>query len=183
MRLLTVMRKNQPMVPRLNFGGKVCVGTNHWFRGRTLPVPGQAQLLQLRGPSTSPLSLGELQRVANTQLHYACQRPLVETLVIVLRTEAPQHRYEQSEVATEQSEVATALPDGTWAALWPTLGLKAGELPARQQTPHAPKAGLPGACFKCSMHGHWAQACTLQQSQAPINEMLARPLAELQIYA
>ena len=31
----------------------------------------EARLSQLRGPSTPPLSLGELQRVANTQLHYA----------------------------------------------------------------------------------------------------------------
>ena len=31
----------------------------------------EARLSQLRAPSTPPLSLGELQRVANTQLHYA----------------------------------------------------------------------------------------------------------------
>ena len=72
--------------------------------------------------------------------------------MIFLRMEAPQHGY-------GQLEVATALADGTWAALWPTLGPKAGEFPARQQTPHAPKAGPPGACFKCSMHSHWAREC------------------------
>ena len=49
----------------------------------------EARLSQLRGPSTPPRSLGELQRVANTQLHYVWQRQLVETLVIFLRTEAP----------------------------------------------------------------------------------------------
>ena len=31
----------------------------------------EARLSQLRGPSIPQLSLGELQRVANTQLHYA----------------------------------------------------------------------------------------------------------------
>ena len=40
MGMLTVMRNNQPLVPRSNFGGKACAGTNLWFRGRTLPVPG-----------------------------------------------------------------------------------------------------------------------------------------------
>ena len=79
----------------------------------------EARLSQLRGPLTPPLLLGELQRVANTQLHYAWQRQLVETLVIFLRTEAPQQGY-------GQSEVATVLADGTWAALWPTLGIKEG---------------------------------------------------------
>ena len=113
---------------------------------------------QLRGPSTLPLSLGELQHVANIQLHDAWQRQLVETLVIFLRTEAPQHGY-------GQSEVATALADGTWAALWPTLGMKEGEFPARQQTPKAAKAGPPGACFKSGLHGHWARECNMQQSQ------------------
>ena len=33
-------RKNQPLVPRSNFGGKVCARTNPWFRGQTLLVPG-----------------------------------------------------------------------------------------------------------------------------------------------
>ena len=77
----------------------------------------EARLAQLRGPSIPQLSLGELQRVANVQLHYAWQRQLVETLVIFLRSEAPQQGY-------GQSEVATALADGTWAALWPTLGIQ-----------------------------------------------------------
>ena len=76
--------------------------------------------------------------MANTQLHYAWQRQLVETLVIFLRTEAPQHRY-------GQCEVATALADATWAALWPTPGMTEGEFPARQQTPQATKAGPLGA--------------------------------------
>ena len=35
-----VMRKNQPLVPRSNFGGKACARTACWFRGQTLPVPG-----------------------------------------------------------------------------------------------------------------------------------------------
>ena len=43
-------------------------------------------------------------------------RQLVETAVIFVRTGAPQHGY-------GQSEVATVLADGTWVALWPTLGL------------------------------------------------------------
>ena len=38
--LPTVMRKNQPLVPRSNFGGKVCARTAPWFRGQTLLVPG-----------------------------------------------------------------------------------------------------------------------------------------------
>ena len=38
--LLMVVRKNQPLVPRSNFGGKACAGTTPWFSGRTLPVPG-----------------------------------------------------------------------------------------------------------------------------------------------
>ena len=42
--------------------------------------------------------------------------------------------------------MATALAAGTWAALWPTLGVKAGDFPARQQTPpKTPKAGPLGA--------------------------------------
>ena len=117
----------------------------------------EARLSHCWGPSTPPLSLGEVQRVANTQLHYAWKRQLVETPPIFLRTEALQHGY-------GQSEVAMAPADGIWAALWPTLGLKAGEFPARQQTPQAPKAGTFGACFKCGMHGHWAHECTLQPS-------------------
>ena len=44
--------------------------------------------------------------------------------MIFLRTKAPQHGY-------GLSEVATPLADGTWAAQWPTLGIKAGEFPAR----------------------------------------------------
>ena len=119
----------------------------------------EARLSQLRGPSIPQLSLGELQRVANTQLHYAWQRQLVKTLVIFLRTEAPQQGY-------GQSEVATALVDGTWAALWPTLGIKEGEFPVRQQTPQTAKAGPPGACFKCGLHGQWARECNMQQSQS-----------------
>ena len=111
----------------------------------------------IRGPSTPLLSVGALQRVAKTQLHYAWQRQLVETLVIFLRTEAPQHGY-------GQSEVATALAGGTWAPLWLTLGLKAGEFLAHQQMPSAPKAGPPGVCFKCGKHGRWARECALQQS-------------------
>ena len=81
-------------------------------RGTLVPAPQQqptdhiraeiaaleARLSQLRGPSTPPPSLGELQRVANTQLHYAWQRELVETRVIFLRTEAPQHGYNHSEL-------------------------------------------------------------------------------------
>ena len=39
-RLPTVVRKNQPLVPRSNFGGKVCARTAPWFRGQTLLVPG-----------------------------------------------------------------------------------------------------------------------------------------------
>ena len=93
-----------------------------------------ARLLQLRGPSTPPPPLGEMQRVANTQLHYAWQCRLVETLVIFLRTEAPQHGY-------GQCEFAAAHADGTWAALWPILGMKDGEFPARHQTVQATKAG------------------------------------------
>ena len=38
--LPTVVRKNQPLVPRSNFGGKVCARTAPWFRGQTLLVPG-----------------------------------------------------------------------------------------------------------------------------------------------
>ena len=97
--------------------------------------------------------------MANTQLHYAWQRQLVETLVIFLRSKAPQQGY-------GQSEVATALADGTWAALWPTLGIKEGEFPARQQTPQAAKAGPPAAEFKCGLHGHWGGECNMQQSQS-----------------
>ena len=119
----------------------------------------EARLAQLRGPSVPQLSLGELQRIANVQLRYAWQRQLVETLVIFLRSEAPQQGY-------GQSEVATALADGTWAALWPTLGIQEGEFPARQQTPQAAKAGPPGACFKCGLHGHWARDCNNQQSHS-----------------
>ena len=37
--LPTVMRKKQPLVPRSNFGGKVCARTAPWFRGQALPVP------------------------------------------------------------------------------------------------------------------------------------------------
>ena len=32
--------KNQPLVPRSNFGGKVCARTDPWFCGQTLPVLG-----------------------------------------------------------------------------------------------------------------------------------------------
>ena len=39
--LPTVMRKNQPLVPRSHFGGKACASTAPWFRGQTLLVPGQ----------------------------------------------------------------------------------------------------------------------------------------------
>ena len=45
--------------------------------------------------------------------------------MIFLRTEAPQPGY-------GQSEVVTALTDGTRAALWTTLGMKTGEFPACQ---------------------------------------------------
>ena len=38
--LPTAVRKNQPLVPRSNFRGKVCARTDPWFRGQTLPVPG-----------------------------------------------------------------------------------------------------------------------------------------------
>ena len=38
--LPTAVRKNQPLVPRSNLGGKVCTRTNPWFRGQTLLVPG-----------------------------------------------------------------------------------------------------------------------------------------------
>ena len=38
--LPTAVRKNQPLVRRSNFGGKVCARTDPWFRGQTLPVPG-----------------------------------------------------------------------------------------------------------------------------------------------
>ena len=48
----------------------------------------EARLAQLRGPSVPQLSLGELQRVANMQLHYAWQCQVVETLFIFLRSEA-----------------------------------------------------------------------------------------------
>ena len=34
------VRKNRPLVPRSNLGGKVCARTNPWFRGQTLLVPG-----------------------------------------------------------------------------------------------------------------------------------------------
>ena len=39
--LPTVMRKNQPLVPRSNFGGKACARTAPWFRSQTLLVLGQ----------------------------------------------------------------------------------------------------------------------------------------------
>ena len=55
--------------------------------------------------------------MANTQVHYAWQRQLVEALVIFPRTEAPRHGY-------GHSEVATTVADGTWAALSATLGLR-----------------------------------------------------------
>ena len=38
--LPTAVRKNQPLVPRSNLGGKVCARTNPWFRGQTLLVLG-----------------------------------------------------------------------------------------------------------------------------------------------
>ena len=76
--------------------------------------------------------------------------------MIFLRTEAPQH-------GSGQSEIPTALADGTWADLWPTLGMKEGEFPTCQQTPHATKAGPHGARFRCGLHGQWARA--LSQSQ------------------
>ena len=38
--LPTAVRKNQPLVPRSNLGGKVCARTDPWFRGQTLPVLG-----------------------------------------------------------------------------------------------------------------------------------------------
>ena len=38
--LPTVMRKNQPLVPRSNFGGKACARTAPCFRSQTLLVPG-----------------------------------------------------------------------------------------------------------------------------------------------
>ena len=38
--LPTFMRKNQPLVPRSNFGGKACARTAPWFRGQTLLVLG-----------------------------------------------------------------------------------------------------------------------------------------------
>ena len=38
--LPTAVRKNQPLVPQSNFGGKVCARTDPWFRSQTLPVPG-----------------------------------------------------------------------------------------------------------------------------------------------
>ena len=84
--------------------------------------------------------------MANTRLHYAWQSQPVETIVIFLRAEAP-HGY-------GQSKIAAALADGTWAAMGPTLGLKAGEFPARQQTSQAPRADVPRVCFKRNMHGH-----------------------------
>ena len=38
--LPTAVRKNQPLVPRSNLGGKECARTDPWFRGQTLLVPG-----------------------------------------------------------------------------------------------------------------------------------------------
>ena len=38
--LPTVMRKNQPPVPRSKFWGEMCARTAPWFRGQTLLVPG-----------------------------------------------------------------------------------------------------------------------------------------------
>ena len=38
--LPTAVRKNQPLVPPSNLGGKVCARTDPWFRGQTLLVPG-----------------------------------------------------------------------------------------------------------------------------------------------
>ena len=38
--LPTAVRKNQPLVPRSNLGGKVCARTNPWFRGQTWLVLG-----------------------------------------------------------------------------------------------------------------------------------------------
>ena len=43
--LPTAVRKNQPLVPRSNLGGKVCARTDPWFRGQTLPVPGHGGYL------------------------------------------------------------------------------------------------------------------------------------------
>ena len=40
--LLTVMRKNQHLVPRSNFGLKACARTAPWFRGQTLLFLGHA---------------------------------------------------------------------------------------------------------------------------------------------
>ena len=136
----------------------------------------EARLSPLMGPLTPPLSLGELQRVANTQLHYAWQRQLVETLMIFLRAEAPQQGY-------GQPEVATALTDGTWAALWPTLRMKEGEFPARQQTPQAAKAAPPGACFKCGLHGHWVRECNMQLFQPSQQSQSQWPPAPAQAQA
>ena len=50
--LPTAVRKNQPLVPRSNFGGKVCVKTDPWFCGQTLPVRGHGG----GGGTTSALS-------------------------------------------------------------------------------------------------------------------------------
>ena len=43
--LPTAVRKNQPLVPRSNLGGKVCTRTDPWFRGQTLPVLGHGGMI------------------------------------------------------------------------------------------------------------------------------------------
>ena len=111
----------------------------------------EARLAQLRGPSVPQLSLGELQRVANAQLHYAWQRYLVETLVIFLRSDAPQQGY-------DQSQVATTLSDGTWATLWRTLGIKEGELPPRRPLRGAPLG--PASSAGCTASGRANATCS-----------------------
>ena len=80
-RLPTVMRKNQPLVPRSNFGGKACARTARWFRGQTLPVPGhrggggttQRAQNNVRGPkgALSRDPGGSLRKV-----HHTMQQPL-----------------------------------------------------------------------------------------------------------
>ena len=64
--------------------------------------------------------------------------------------------------------MATALADETWAARWPTPGLKAGEFPVRQQRPQAPKAGPhePASSEVCT--ANW-RATTRRNSPNPPN--------------
>ena len=70
MGLPTVMRKNQPLVPRSNFRGKAYTRTAPWFRGRTLPVPGHG------GEGTCPHSSPSTRYISSRD---PCPRVLIRT--------------------------------------------------------------------------------------------------------